>query len=103
MKNLMLYYLSNKNTQKGRLHVAIDLGIYVSKNGPDVFYRNVNSRCLKASKNTGEVFLSIVIPTYKRAEFLKEAIDSALNQKDVSINYEVIVVNNDLDLVCLIY
>lgn len=37
---------------------------------------------------------TIAIPTYKRTEFLKEAIDSALNQ-DCSFSYNVIVVDNN--------
>lgn len=39
--------------------------------------------------------LSIVIPTYKRSEYLPLAIGSAINQNDKSIDYEIIVVNND--------
>jgi glycosyltransferase involved in cell wall biosynthesis len=39
--------------------------------------------------------VSIVIPTYKRPNLLKEAIDSALNQKGFN-NYEVIVVDNEV-------
>ncbi|WP_319370798.1 glycosyltransferase family 2 protein [uncultured Ilyobacter sp.] len=39
-------------------------------------------------------FLTIAIPTYKRPEMLKEAIDSTLNQKDFD-DYEIIVVDND--------
>ncbi len=37
---------------------------------------------------------TIAIPTYKRTEYLKEAIDSALNQ-DCSFSYNVIVVDNN--------
>ena len=37
---------------------------------------------------------TIAIPTYKRTEYLKEAIDSALNQ-DCSFAYNVIVVDNN--------
>lgn len=40
--------------------------------------------------------VSIMIPTYKRPELLKEAIESALNQK-TNIRYEVVVVDNDND------
>ena len=38
--------------------------------------------------------VTIAIPTYKRANLLKKAIDSSLNQKGFS-NYEVIVVDDD--------
>ncbi len=40
-------------------------------------------------------YLSIVIPTYRRAELLKIALDSALSQADAGISYEVVVVDND--------
>ena len=40
-------------------------------------------------------FLSIVIPTYKRPDYLRFALDSALNQKDADVPYEVIVVDNE--------
>lgn len=42
-----------------------------------------------------EPFFSIVIPTYKRVDFLKIALDSALNQQDAPFAYEVVVVDND--------
>lgn len=39
---------------------------------------------------------TIVIPTYKRAKYLKEAIDSAITQES-DISYEIIVCNNGFD------
>ncbi len=39
--------------------------------------------------------LTIAIPTYKRAVYLKQAIQSAINQENVEIKYNIIVVNND--------
>lgn len=39
--------------------------------------------------------LTIAIPTYKRAVYLKQAIQSAINQENAEINYNIIVVNND--------
>ena len=39
--------------------------------------------------------LSIVIPTYKRPNYLKYALESALNQKDTDVSYEVVVVDNE--------
>lgn len=41
--------------------------------------------------------LSIMIPTYGRADYLVKAIDSALQQKVVQFSYEVVVVSNDPD------
>lgn len=42
-----------------------------------------------------KILISIVIPTFKRAAILKEAIDSALNQKGKICRYEVVVVDNE--------
>lgn len=39
--------------------------------------------------------LSILIPTYKRSDYLNIAIESAINQKNVSCEYEIIVVSNN--------
>jgi len=39
-------------------------------------------------------YVSIVIPTYKRPDLLKQAIDSALNQK-TKISYEILVIDDD--------
>lgn len=43
--------------------------------------------------------ITIAIPTYKRLDLLKEAIDSAINQTDY-INYDIIVVDNDPERNC---
>ena len=40
--------------------------------------------------------VTIAIPTYKRPDLLKQAIDSAINQNDFA-DYEIIVVDNDSD------
>ena len=64
---------------------------------PKDFYEEVRSNCVKASEDTQDILLTIAIPTYKRAEMLEEAINSALLQ-DVTgwgIKYEVIVVSNN--------
>jgi glycosyltransferase involved in cell wall biosynthesis len=45
-------------------------------------------------RNNETPLVSIVIPTYKRPFFLKQAIDSALNQRGFN-NYEVVVVDNE--------
>lgn len=39
--------------------------------------------------------VTIAIPTYKRPKYLKQAIDSAVQQVNASIPYNIIVVNND--------
>lgn len=68
---------------------------YIDKDSPDVFYKNVNGECIMKYAGSDDVFISVVIPTYKRAKYLEQAIDSAINQRDVNVNYEIIVVNND--------
>lgn len=40
-------------------------------------------------------FLSIVVPTYRRPDFLKLALDSALKQVKPGVSYEVVVVDNE--------
>lgn len=47
-------------------------------------------------KTSKEPLITIAIPTYKRAEFLKLAIESAINQVQTdNIEYEIIVVDNE--------
>jgi glycosyltransferase involved in cell wall biosynthesis len=43
--------------------------------------------------------ITIAIPTYKRANLLKEAIDSAINQIDYT-NYDILVVDNNPEREC---
>lgn len=43
--------------------------------------------------------ITIAIPTYKRADLLKEALDSAINQVDYT-NYDIIVVDNNPERGC---
>lgn len=43
--------------------------------------------------------ITIAIPTYKRAHFLKEAVDSAINQISFD-DYEIIVIDNDSNRNC---
>lgn len=52
---------------------------------------------LKETKTTP--IISILIPTYKRADLLHDALESALCQKDVE-NYEIIVVDNNPEYGC---
>ena len=42
-------------------------------------------------------WLSLVIPTYKRVNLLKNALDSILSQKSVDFSWEIIVVDNEAD------
>lgn len=57
--------------------------------------RSINSKLVYGDLNFNKnPTVTIAIPTYKRQDLLKEAIESALNQKDYT-DYEVIVVDND--------
>jgi len=46
-------------------------------------------------EDTRNPFVSIIIPVYKRLEYIHEAIDSAVNQKNVDFVYEIIVICDD--------
>jgi glycosyltransferase involved in cell wall biosynthesis len=43
--------------------------------------------------------VSIIITAYKRKDYIDEAINSAINQKNVNFNYEIIVIYDDPDAV----
>ncbi|WP_455720746.1 glycosyltransferase family 2 protein [Agathobacter sp.] len=57
---------------------------------------NIESELIYGCPNYKEVELSIVIPTYKRSEYLKKTIRSIKRQKGLDkINCEVLIVSND--------
>lgn len=59
---------------------------------------NIESEIVYGHPRYEKVDLSIVIPTYKRSEYLKKTIDSVRNQAGLDkIKCEVIVVSNDSD------
>ncbi len=61
-----------------------------------VKYKNIKSVLKMGDSSLTKPLFSIIIPTFKRANLLKFAIDSALYQKkSKEYNYEVIVVDND--------
>ncbi len=57
-------------------------------------YKDVKSELICDFSENSNPLVTIAIPTYKRTDTLKEAIDSALNQKNYE-NYEVIIVDNE--------
>ncbi len=61
--------------------------------------KNIKSICIIDTKLDFVPKITIAIPTFKRADLLKEAIDSALNQTDFS-DYDIIVVDNDPERNC---
>ena len=61
-------------------------------------YINYGCELLSGNNREDEVTLSIVIPTYKRAKYLTDALDSIFKQDlktGQNFTFEVIVVNND--------
>lgn len=60
---------------------------------------HVQSKCIIESRLDFIPQITIAIPTYKRPDLLREALDSALNQTDY-FNYEVIVVDNNPERDC---
>ena len=70
---------------------------FIRYSSSDPFRREVKSKCLKQANIDGDILLSIFIPTYKRKDYLRQTIDSAINQQDPGINYEIVVVSNDPD------
>lgn len=56
-------------------------------------YEEIESILMLGEKKE-EIFLSIVIPTYKRKKLLKECLDSILIQK-IECTYEIIIVDNN--------
>jgi len=61
-------------------------------------HQEVRSICIKESISSIKPLVSIMIPTYRRPELLREAVVSALAQT-TSIPFEVVVVDNDPDSV----
>lgn len=63
----------------------------------NLFYKDedIESICIKESKFKEKPVITIGIPTYKRGAHLIDAINSALNQINCTIEYEVLVIDND--------
>jgi glycosyltransferase len=57
-------------------------------------YSHIKSHLIVGKETDAPVFVSIIIPTYKRPNLLKDAIQSAINQKGFD-DYEIIIVDND--------
>ena len=56
----------------------------------------MQSRLLYENTNSNQIpELSLVIPTYKRAKYVEDSINSIINQDNKSIPYEIVVINND--------
>ena len=70
------------------------INLSVNKNN-FVRYKNIKSLCLYGNeKELGNFLISICIPTFKRTNLLKEALDSALNQK-TDVPYCILILDNE--------
>ena len=65
---------------------------YSKKNNFDK-YKEVRSDLIYGALSQNIPHISIIIPTYNRSDILKQAIDSAVNQKAYS-DYEILVIDN---------
>lgn len=59
-------------------------------------YEDVKSKLIYGELSEKIPFISVIIPTYKRANLLKFALDSAINQMSFE-DYEIIVIDNDCE------
>lgn len=67
-----------------------------SKNGNGfMINQDVKSILKYGTRVSGKIDISFVIPTYKRFDYLEEALDSIFSQKRSKLNWEVIIVDND--------
>lgn len=58
-------------------------------------YSKVESVLKYGNPYMGNLQISFVIPTYKRADLLREAVASIMKQPKTSVSYEVIIIDND--------
>lgn len=66
---------------------------YLRKNGDFYKYNNVNSSLIWGEHPESPKF-TIMIPTYKRYEFLKQSLRSAVSQQNFD-DYEIVISDND--------
>ena len=58
--------------------------------------KNIKSYLLYEEDNIPEKpFITVFIPTYKRVDLLKEAIDSVINQTPVDFDWDIVIVDNE--------
>lgn len=60
-------------------------------------HKNVRSILVRDARNSFSPLVSIMIPTYRRPDLLKESVKSALSQI-TTVPFEVVVVDNDSEL-----
>lgn len=68
---------------------------YFSKENNFLINKNVNTK-LKYEMKINDPIITIIVPTYKRFDLLKECVGSLLNQR-TSYSYQVLIIDNDSD------
>lgn len=77
-------------SQNGNFNQDLSNFHFLKRRNNFVVAKGIKSKLIIGDLNTKVPKLSIVIPTYKRADVLKDAVDSVFAQKGYS-DYEVIV------------
>ena len=67
----------------------------LNKNNNFNIYKEIPSLKIINSTTKKKPYITIAIPTFRRPALLKEAISSALTQKNVKCEYDIIIVDND--------
>ena len=83
-------------SQNGNFNQDLSNFHFLKRRNNFVVAKGIKSKLIIGDLNTKVPKLSIVIPTYKRADVLKDAVDSVFAQKGYS-DYEVIVVDNEAE------
>lgn len=81
--------------EKYKYNKSINWDDWSSKKNCYKKYEHVISLLIYGKHLECKTKYSIVIPTYKRADLLKQALDSAINQKNYHKEYEIIVLDNN--------
>lgn len=89
---LMVYYMVARNFVKSRKKKIYDASKVREELLREYPIENMESEIINLPTNE-HVDLSIIMPAYNVEEYIKEAIDSVLNQK-TKYNYELIIVND---------
>lgn len=72
----------------------VDWSKWDSKENQFAKYKHVASELIYGSLPANKLDISVIIPTFRRADLLKETIDSVLAQK-TQYNFVIVVVDND--------
>lgn len=57
--------------------------------------KNIDSIKLYEDNKVSDPFITIVIPTYKRVDLLKEALNSVINLRNISSEWDLLIIDNE--------